>query len=378
MKGLFGTILTTFLLGMPLTAQSIIMTSPNGGETWPLGTSHDITWSATSYSGTVNLMLFNGGAQVGAIATGLSAATGRYSWTVGQYQGGTVGAGSAYTIRVRSADNSLGDSSDAPFTITQMRQVQQRLHDQLPPVVLKPPRLEVTRIWLVRNNDGFAIVFNYKNTGDAPLPKASAFSTKPSFRVLINGGGIEGGAGSLYIPAFPAPPGWEQVGYAGAQWNFHTWRDLHYDSYLGSYEICCAARGTLSVTIGDNHPLGMASDTLSLNLYKLALSVSYDLFISNISYDWHSHQVTIQAQLNGVIPEGREIEWHYGYTHSGREFSETRKISGRSYTFTRKIDPGDLKQITIGASVIVKMSSLDERCEDIDTRNNSMSRDFSR
>jgi hypothetical protein len=77
MKGLFGTILTTFLLGMPLTAQSIIVTSPNGGETWPLGTSHDITWSATSYSGTVNLMLFNGGAQVGAIATGLSAATGR-------------------------------------------------------------------------------------------------------------------------------------------------------------------------------------------------------------------------------------------------------------------------------------------------------------
>jgi hypothetical protein len=48
--------------------------------------------------------------------------------------------------------------------------------------------LEVTRIWLVRNNDGFAIDFNYKNTGDASLPKASAFSTKPSFRVLINGG----------------------------------------------------------------------------------------------------------------------------------------------------------------------------------------------
>ncbi len=95
----------------------ISLLSPTGGQSWVIGTNRAVTWAAAGYTGTVRLVLFNGNTKVGAIATGLSAASGSFSWTVGQHSGGTAPAGSNYRIRIVSSDGTLGDWSDAPFAI---------------------------------------------------------------------------------------------------------------------------------------------------------------------------------------------------------------------------------------------------------------------
>jgi hypothetical protein len=97
---------------------SLTVTSPDGGESWTLGSTQDVTWSVANYSGNVHLVLFKDGVKIGNIARNLNAAAGSYSWTVGNYIGGTVAAGSGYTVRVTSTDFTVKDDSDAGFSLT--------------------------------------------------------------------------------------------------------------------------------------------------------------------------------------------------------------------------------------------------------------------
>ncbi len=91
---------------------SITVTSPNGGETWNVASSHAITWTDNEVT-TVNISLStDGGSQWTAIASNVS--NNSYSWTVTA----SVGA----TCRIRVADASGGsvyDDSDANFAIAQ-------------------------------------------------------------------------------------------------------------------------------------------------------------------------------------------------------------------------------------------------------------------
>ncbi len=91
---------------------SITVTSPNGGETWNVASSHAITWTDNEVT-TVNISLStDGGSQWTAIASNVS--NNSYSWTVPA----SVGA----TCRIRVADASDGsvyDDSDANFAIAQ-------------------------------------------------------------------------------------------------------------------------------------------------------------------------------------------------------------------------------------------------------------------
>ncbi|MBI5838416.1 MAG: T9SS type A sorting domain-containing protein [Candidatus Eisenbacteria bacterium] len=95
----------------------VTITSPVGGESWALGSAHNITWTATDAVGVTSVDLaysVDGGATFpNVIATGL-ANSGSYSWTLG-------GLPSA-TARVRAiAHDAAGhvgsDSSHANFTI---------------------------------------------------------------------------------------------------------------------------------------------------------------------------------------------------------------------------------------------------------------------
>ncbi len=96
----------------------LALAAPNGMESWALGSSRAITWTATAFTGQVRLVLYSGNSKVGAIATGLSAGAGTYSWTVGQHAGGTAPVGASYRVRVVSNDGTLDDWSDAAFAIT--------------------------------------------------------------------------------------------------------------------------------------------------------------------------------------------------------------------------------------------------------------------
>ncbi|MCX6718055.1 MAG: IPT/TIG domain-containing protein [Candidatus Staskawiczbacteria bacterium] len=120
-----------FTVTSPTPASTITVTSPNGGETWQVGTTHRITWNSTGVqkvriyiyvtdvsnlgSGSTNYVVPNNGV--------ISAVQGYYDWTIGSEMlplQSTLPHN--YKIRVDSYDNgdndTLKDSSDNYFTIT--------------------------------------------------------------------------------------------------------------------------------------------------------------------------------------------------------------------------------------------------------------------
>jgi len=90
--------------------------SPNGGESWTLGSQQTITWASSGISGYVRLVLYKGGVKLGVIAS-VPAITSSYTWTVGNHSNGKAGAGSGYSVRVMTADSLFTDTGDAYFTI---------------------------------------------------------------------------------------------------------------------------------------------------------------------------------------------------------------------------------------------------------------------
>ena len=92
-----------FTIGSPPT-----VTSPNGGETWPVGSAHVITWTAGSGTGAAIAISRDGGSSWNDIVSGL-ANSGSYSWTV---------SGPATTqTRIKVTTSVGSDTSNAVFTI---------------------------------------------------------------------------------------------------------------------------------------------------------------------------------------------------------------------------------------------------------------------
>ncbi|MCK4760855.1 MAG: hypothetical protein KAW12_01555 [Candidatus Aminicenantes bacterium] len=101
---------------------SIEITSPNGGESWKTGSTHDITWNTTGVSRDVKITLRKDGSLVGVIAPIISPGAGSYHWKVGEYYINnilhTAPPGSGYTIKIKQRNAAVVDSSDAPFEIS--------------------------------------------------------------------------------------------------------------------------------------------------------------------------------------------------------------------------------------------------------------------
>ena len=86
--------------------------SPNGGESWTAGESHDITWTSTGTVGNVDILYsYNGGADWTSVVAD-TANDGSYSWTVPD-----TPSSNCYVQVLEHADGSPYDSSDAVFTI---------------------------------------------------------------------------------------------------------------------------------------------------------------------------------------------------------------------------------------------------------------------
>lgn len=110
---------STFTLTQPAAA-SLSVTSPNGGESLQLGAPHTITWDSSGLSNTLKITLWKDGVSLGVIADGLDAASGSYSWTVGNYIGGTAAAGTGYTVKIKEKGTTTADVSDASFSIASL------------------------------------------------------------------------------------------------------------------------------------------------------------------------------------------------------------------------------------------------------------------
>jgi hypothetical protein len=98
-----------FHLALPA-APTLTVTSPNGGETWPAGTTQTITWTQSGLTGNVVIDLFKGG--VFHSNPGTAAANSRvFSWNLPS----GISPGSDYKIRIYQG--SVGDYSDKYFSI---------------------------------------------------------------------------------------------------------------------------------------------------------------------------------------------------------------------------------------------------------------------
>jgi len=121
MKKIFNLVSIVLVLVAPLAAQTVTVTSPNGNESWVLGTPHNITWNCTNAgSATVNITLRNSGGKVGDIKTGFALSSGSWPWlSVGKLENGTVVApGTDYTVRINIVGLNTRDDSDSAFSIT--------------------------------------------------------------------------------------------------------------------------------------------------------------------------------------------------------------------------------------------------------------------
>jgi hypothetical protein len=90
---------------------SITVTSPNGGESWMVGSSHNITWASIGSVGNIKIEYStnNGASWIEIIAS--TANDGSHPWTI-------PGAVSAQClVRVSEQDGNPSDTSDAVFTI---------------------------------------------------------------------------------------------------------------------------------------------------------------------------------------------------------------------------------------------------------------------
>ncbi len=114
----------TFAIGPPSPGPgpAFALTSPNGGESWPLGSTRLITWNPGIATGSVRLDLYKGGTApgnlVGWITSMTPAATGKYSWHVGDRTGMAPAAlGEDYYIVIHAYTPDIRDPGNGPFTI---------------------------------------------------------------------------------------------------------------------------------------------------------------------------------------------------------------------------------------------------------------------
>jgi hypothetical protein len=117
-------------------AQTITVTSPNGGENWALGSTQAITWTSSGVTGNVRILLFKGAASVGIIRDNVPVTAGSYDWAVGTYQGGTAVPGTDYKVRIRKMQTEILDASNREFTISPAVVT--------PPPVTPPPSGSIT------------------------------------------------------------------------------------------------------------------------------------------------------------------------------------------------------------------------------------------
>ncbi len=118
-KLLLVSLLLFVMYGMAYSDALLGIISPNGGESWPLGSEKEIRWSADErLTNNVRLILFKNGTRVGLIAKNLKPRPGVYTWLkAGQYEGGMAKAGSGYKIRIKEEGGTAMDDSDKPFNL---------------------------------------------------------------------------------------------------------------------------------------------------------------------------------------------------------------------------------------------------------------------
>ncbi len=300
MKRPFATLVAPLLFAAAASAQSVTVVKPAAGETVLKGRDYAISWTKSgAMPGLVRVSLRD--AQTLAevrLIQGNAPNSGSCAWAVPQDlpDGG-------YRIRVSVLTTTVKDDSD-PFTIAAPPGGPVKVAPRSPapgPIAIRFPALTISGAKVVCNVDAFEVTFAYKNTGSAPLPKASSLAAKPDFRVLIDG--REMNRGTLVIPAFEAPPGWEMPSFFAAEVPINPLEKWDPEWTLGR---------RLVVEINANRVNGMAPDSKSFDLRQLGLGCGYDAFINGASYIWDKDLVTVSVRVDGAFAAGQKfLVWNH-------------------------------------------------------------------
>jgi hypothetical protein len=339
-------------------------------QNYAIGTNLKVACLTGGYQGTATLFLCRGGEKY-LIAGGIPIQNEgvHYPWKVGQHQGGTAAAGSGYRFQIRVDDPTLGpfvfETTSEYFTLSipQPAVVKEHLSD-LRPFLTKSPRLQVTDIGLAPNLEGFGIIFSYKNAGEGPLPRASEVPVKPNYRVVIDGKTIT--SGSLFIPVFPAPPGWEQQGYFGGF--------IVMPATLGDFQFHTG--NLIDVEINENKVMNMASNGLTRNLKDMLAKYCYDLELGEVGLNWDANAVSLSVWIGGKFPSDKD---HIQVTVVGLRkpfsFQLSLKPGQTIYYITKHLEGCEIpkEQKSIGLKLFAELlprESGNGRIMDRDLRNN--------
>lgn len=96
----------------------LTVTYPDGGETFQLTTTKNITWKCAGLTGTLYIVLRRDETNVALIAKNVNPDLGSYSWNVGDCRKGAVTPGTGHKILIVQQGTTLKDKSDSEFVIT--------------------------------------------------------------------------------------------------------------------------------------------------------------------------------------------------------------------------------------------------------------------
>ncbi len=96
----------------PDLSESLTVTSPNGGESWEVGSGQSITWTSSGTSGTVKIEYSTNNGASWSTQTASTPDDGTYAWTVPNVPSANC------LIRISDTDGSPVDQSNAAFTIS--------------------------------------------------------------------------------------------------------------------------------------------------------------------------------------------------------------------------------------------------------------------
>jgi len=101
------------MTGTTVTAsRSILLTAPNGGQSWAIGTNRSVTWTSVNLGSAVDILLSRDAGKTWTVLWAATADDGAETWLV------TGPASAGCRIRVRSATHQgIRDDSDADFAI---------------------------------------------------------------------------------------------------------------------------------------------------------------------------------------------------------------------------------------------------------------------
>ncbi|MCP5050632.1 MAG: hypothetical protein GY940_25945 [bacterium] len=185
----------------PSPVASVKVTSPNGGESWNVGSSHTVRWTSTGTVGNVRIQYsVNNGSSWSNIASS-TANDGQHSWTVPDR------ASTQCRVRVREAsDGNPTDTSNAKFSIVKSTS---------PP----PPPGGSPVIALNRSSLNFSAADNGRTTGSQQLWLNNSGNGTLNWRVSVNRGWLtctpNSGTDSGVLTVFVNPSGMWPGDYSG-------------------------------------------------------------------------------------------------------------------------------------------------------------------